>query len=58
MNDLYALAAGVLFQHGFAWHVGRPLAARAAAGFVCPALAIVGENVVRGGAVGGPAGGG
>ena len=29
--DLYALAAAVLFQDGFGWHEGRPLAQRAAA---------------------------
>jgi len=30
-SDLYALAAAVLFQVGFGWHVGRPLARRGAA---------------------------
>ena len=30
-NDVYALAAGVLFQHGFGWHESWPLVTRAAA---------------------------
>ncbi|MDT8304426.1 MAG: HAD family hydrolase [Anaerolineae bacterium] len=29
--DIYSLAAAVLFQHGYGWHEGRPLAERAAA---------------------------
>jgi len=31
INDVYALAAGVLFQHGFDWHESWPLATLAAA---------------------------
>lgn len=33
-NDVYALAAGVLFQCGIDWHEGRPMAVRAAAGTI------------------------
>lgn len=34
MNDIYALAAGVLFQCGIDWHEGRPMAVRAATGTI------------------------